>query len=128
VTESRDLGAWLRAELAARGMTQRQLGKSAGLHHSTISRLLRGERGPTFATVLQLEAALDRGGPLLAQVAQSAMHPASLSAMLRNDGYLTDAQIAEVVTVYARLVAARASSGASRPGRGRALAGEGARR
>jgi transcriptional regulator with XRE-family HTH domain len=128
VTESRDFGVWLRAEIDARGMTQRQLGKSAGLHHSTISRLLRGERGPTFATVLQLEAALDRGVPLLAQVAQSAMHPASLCAMLRNDGYLTDDQIAEVVALYARLVAARASSAASRPARGRALAAETARR
>ena len=40
----RAFNEWLRAQLKAKKMSQRQLAQQSGVDHSTISRLIRGDR------------------------------------------------------------------------------------
>lgn len=49
---------WLRRQLRERRMSQRQLAMLSGVDHSTISRLLRGDRAPTLETATRLAHAL----------------------------------------------------------------------
>jgi transcriptional regulator with XRE-family HTH domain len=49
---------WLRRQIRERRMSQRQLGALSGVDHSTISRLLRGQRMPTLETATKLVHAL----------------------------------------------------------------------
>jgi transcriptional regulator with XRE-family HTH domain len=57
--EDRLFITWVRQVMSARGLTQRQVAMLAGVNHSTISRLLRGERvGLKYATALRLYRAL----------------------------------------------------------------------
>jgi transcriptional regulator with XRE-family HTH domain len=46
----RAFNEWLRAQLKAKKMSQRQLAQQSGVDHSTISRLIRGDRTPSLAT------------------------------------------------------------------------------
>ena len=91
-------------------MSQRQLAYRAGVHHSTISRLLRGGRHPALQTVLQLQTALDSPAPILTLADGPGVHPASLAAILRKDGFLADNEIAAVVELYARMLASRVAA------------------
>ena len=59
--EDRLFIAWVRQVMSARGLTQRQVAMLAGVDHSTISRLLKGERvGLKYVTALHLYRALDK--------------------------------------------------------------------
>jgi transcriptional regulator with XRE-family HTH domain len=49
---------WLRRALRQRRMSQRQLAYLSGVDHSTISRLVAGERTPSLATATRLAQAL----------------------------------------------------------------------
>jgi transcriptional regulator with XRE-family HTH domain len=49
---------WLRRQIRERRMSQRQLGALSGVDHSTISRLLRGDRTPSLETATKLVHAL----------------------------------------------------------------------
>jgi transcriptional regulator with XRE-family HTH domain len=49
---------WLRRMLRQRRMSQRQLAYQSGVDHSTISRLVAGERTPSLATATKLTQAL----------------------------------------------------------------------
>ena len=51
-------GAVLRRERTGAGFTQEGLAEAAGLHHTFVSRLERGERAPSLETVLRLADAL----------------------------------------------------------------------
>jgi hypothetical protein len=52
--------AWMRHAMAGRRLTQRQVAMLARVDHSTISRLLRGERtGLRYMTALRLYQALE---------------------------------------------------------------------
>ena len=55
-----DFAGWLREAMAARRVSQRMLGHISGVDHSTISRLLAGDREPTLGTALALIRALER--------------------------------------------------------------------
>ncbi|WP_259316588.1 helix-turn-helix domain-containing protein [Kitasatospora xanthocidica] len=48
----------LRGELAERSWSARELGRQAGVAHTTINRLLAGEVLPDVATIVRLEVAL----------------------------------------------------------------------
>lgn len=50
---------WLREQLARHRISQRVLARKSGVNHSTISRLLNGQRSPTLTTVSRLADALD---------------------------------------------------------------------
>ncbi len=49
---------WLRRQMRERRMSQRQLAALSGVDHSTISRLINGERVPSLATATKLARAL----------------------------------------------------------------------
>jgi len=52
VQNGRAFNEWLRTQLKAKKMSQRQLAQQSGVDHSTISRLVRGDRiedrAPTY--------------------------------------------------------------------------------
>lgn len=50
--------AWLATRLRDRGLSQRRLGRLAGVDHSTISRLVAGETVPRLDTAARLTRAL----------------------------------------------------------------------
>jgi transcriptional regulator with XRE-family HTH domain len=49
-----DFAGWLRDAMAARGLTTRGLAMRTGIDHSTISRLMQGDRDPKLATAVAL--------------------------------------------------------------------------
>lgn len=95
-------------------MSQRELARRTGLHHSTVSRLLRGAV-PTLATVLALQEALDPAPPAAPILDAPELHPAMLSAMLRRDGFLSNDEIDRLVGVYVQFVTARPRRAAGAP-------------
>ena len=97
---------WLRERMQARRMSQRQLARRAGIHHSTVSRLLRGA-DPTLATAWALQEALEPTSSAVDATEAPHLHPAILARMLHRDGILTGDEIDRLVGVYVELVAAR---------------------
>src|SRR4026207_1893627 len=109
----RAFNEWLRAQLKAKKMSQRQLAQQSGVDHSTISRLLRGDRTPTPRTATQLAPRLRRtpGASALARglrelrdetetphsfglVQSSTSHPtARVEYALRSDDLLAEPQV-----------------------------------
>ncbi|MFC6009077.1 helix-turn-helix transcriptional regulator [Angustibacter luteus] len=59
-----EFGRRLRARRRAAGLTQAELGRRVGYHHSLISRLEAGERAPSPELLRRLERLLGAGGPL----------------------------------------------------------------
>jgi transcriptional regulator with XRE-family HTH domain len=55
-----DFAGWLRDAMASRGMSQRMLAALSGIDHSTVSRLVKGEREPGLGTALALIRVLER--------------------------------------------------------------------
>ena len=101
-------GTWLAAELRARNVTQRALAMKAGVHHSTISRLMRGHVGPSLKTATRLVVALDPTtgsrsmGPASAATALS--HAiARVEYALRSDDLLTEGDVRQVMSRYLAL-------------------------
>jgi transcriptional regulator with XRE-family HTH domain len=54
----RPFNEWLRMQLRAKRMSQRQLAHRSGVDHSTISRLVRGDRTPSLETATKLARGL----------------------------------------------------------------------
>ena len=54
----RAFNEWLRAQLKVKKMSQRQLAQQSGVDHSTISRLIRGDRMPSLGTATKLARGL----------------------------------------------------------------------
>jgi transcriptional regulator with XRE-family HTH domain len=87
--DDQDFARWLRRGLDERGISQRQLAYRAGVHHTTISRLLTGGRQPTHRTARRLLEVLDgRSGP------------AALRAVLRGDPLLGEHDAAQIMNLY----------------------------
>ena len=55
----RAFNEWLRGQLKAKKMSQRQLAQQSGVDHSTISRLIRGDRMPSLGTATKLARGKD---------------------------------------------------------------------
>jgi transcriptional regulator with XRE-family HTH domain len=49
-----DFGGWVRDAMARRGISQRVLAMRTGVSHSTISRLVTGDRTPSLSTALAI--------------------------------------------------------------------------
>jgi transcriptional regulator with XRE-family HTH domain len=49
-----DFAAWLHERMEERGISQRMLALSAGVSHTSVSRLLSGDRTPTLPTAIAL--------------------------------------------------------------------------
>ncbi len=96
---------WLRIRLQARKMSQRQLAERSGLNHSTISRLVSGERSPTLDTATKLAHVLGADGgaeaPTHRMVQTSATSPAArVEHALRTDDVLGEAEVRQLMTLY----------------------------
>jgi transcriptional regulator with XRE-family HTH domain len=103
------LTEWLRTGMQARGMTQRQLAMQSGVDHSTISRILSGDRSAAWATVLRLAVAL--GEPLPVPDDPS-YHPSAVARVeraLRADSAIEDRDRERLVRMYLDIRAKRAN-------------------
>jgi transcriptional regulator with XRE-family HTH domain len=56
--ESASFDAWLAAELDRVGLSPLRLARLSGVHRSTISRLLHGQRRPTVETATRIAVAI----------------------------------------------------------------------
>ena len=91
----RAFNEWLRAQLKAKKMSQRQLAQQSGVDHSTISRLIRGDRMPR-------ELRDDADTPqYLGLVASGAANPtARVEYALRADELLSEPQVRQIMEYY----------------------------
>ncbi|HEY3524355.1 MAG TPA: helix-turn-helix transcriptional regulator [Candidatus Limnocylindrales bacterium] len=103
----RAFNEWLRAQLKAKKMSQRQLAQQSGVDHSTISRLIRGDRMPSLGTATKLARGLrelhdDADTPAyLGIVSTSQANPtARVEYALRADELLSEAQVRQVMEYY----------------------------
>ncbi len=107
IQNGRGFNEWLRAQLKSKRMSQRQLAQQSGVDHSTISRLIRGDRMPSLGTATKLARGLreirdDSDAPLyLGAVAGANIHPtARVEYALRADEFFTEPQVRQVMEYY----------------------------
>src|SRR3990172_3423460 len=103
----RAFNEWLRAQLKAKKMSQHQLAQQSGVDHSTISRLIRGDRMPSLGTATKLARGLrelrdDADTPqYLGLVASGTQNPtARVEYALRADDLLNEAQVRQIMEYY----------------------------
>jgi transcriptional regulator with XRE-family HTH domain len=103
----RAFNEWLRAQLKVKKMSQRQLAQQSGVDHSTISRLIRGDRMPSLGTATKLARGLrelrdDADTPqYLRLVSAGATNPTTrVEYALRADEWLSEAQVRQVMEYY----------------------------
>ena len=103
----RAFNEWLRAQLKAKKMSQRQFAQQSGVDHSTISRLIRGDRMPSLGTATKLARGLrelrdDADTPqYLGLVAAGATNPtARVEYALRADELLCEPQVRQIMEYY----------------------------
>jgi transcriptional regulator with XRE-family HTH domain len=104
----RPFNEWLRAQLRAKKMSQRQLAQASGVDHSTISRLVRGDRTPSLGTATKLARGLrelrdDADAPqYLGLVSSGAtVNPtARVEYALRADYALGEPQVRQIMEYY----------------------------
>lgn len=103
----RAFNEWLRAQLKAKKMSQRQLAQQSGVDHSTISRLIRGDRMPSLGTATKLARGLrelrdDADTPqYLGLVASGPANPtARVEYALRADELLSEPQVRQIMEYY----------------------------
>jgi transcriptional regulator with XRE-family HTH domain len=118
VQDPRGFNEWLRAQLKAKRMSQRQLAQQAGVDHSTISRLIRGDRTPSLGTATKLARGLreihdESDSPTyFGQVSASVTNPtARVEYALRADELLSDAHVRQVMEFYLTIRARRMNGG-----------------
>jgi transcriptional regulator with XRE-family HTH domain len=98
---------WLRGQLKEKKMSQRQLALQSGVDHSTISRLIKGDRMPSLGTATKLARGLreireESDGPAyFASVAARQMLPtARVEYALRGDDLLHESDVRALMQVY----------------------------
>jgi transcriptional regulator with XRE-family HTH domain len=103
----RAFNEWLRAQLKAKKMSQRQLAQQSGVDHSTISRLIRGDRMPSLGTATKLARGLRElredadTAQYLGLVAAGAVNPtARVEYALRADDMLSEQQVRQIMEYY----------------------------
>jgi len=106
-TNGRAFNEWLRAQLKAKKMSQRQLAQQSGVDHSTISRLVRGDRMPSLGTATKLARGLrelgenDEGPQYLGLMGGGVQNPtARIEYALRADEALSESQVRQVMEYY----------------------------
>ena len=106
-SNGRAFNEWLRAQLKAKKMSQRQLAQQSGVDHSTISRLVRGDRMPSLGTATKLARGLreigegDDGPQYLGLIGGATQNPtARVEYALRADDALSEAQVRQVMEYY----------------------------
>jgi transcriptional regulator with XRE-family HTH domain len=103
----RAFNEWLRAQLKAKKMSQRQLAQQSGVDHSTISRLIRGDRMPSLGTATKLARGLrelrdDADTPqYLGLMSSGSANPtARVEYALRSDDVLGEPQVRQIMEYY----------------------------
>jgi transcriptional regulator with XRE-family HTH domain len=104
----RPFNEWLRAQLKSKKMSQRQLAQASGVDHSTISRLVRGDRTPSLGTATKLARGLreirdDADAPQYLGLVSggTTMNPtARVEYALRADDALGEAHVRQVMEYY----------------------------
>ena len=103
----RAFNEWLRTQLKAKKMSQRQLAQQSGVDHSTISRLIRGDRMPSLGTATKLARGLRElredadTTHYLGVVGSGNTSPTSrVEYSLRADELLGEAQVRQVMEYY----------------------------
>ena len=106
-SNGRAFNEWLRAQLKAKKMSQRQLAQQSGVDHSTISRLVRGDRMPSLGTATKLARGLrelgenDEGPQYLGLMGGGVQNPtARVEYSLRADDALSESQVRQVMEYY----------------------------
>src|SRR4026209_2247318 len=101
------LNSWLRGQLKEKKMSQRQLALQSGVDHSTISRLIKGDRMPSLGTATKLARGLreitdEAEGPAyFASLNSRAVLPTTrVEYALRGDDALTEAAVRELMQAY----------------------------
>lgn len=103
----RSFNSWLRGQLKEKKMSQRQLALQSGVDHSTISRLIKGDRMPSLGTATKLARGLreihdEAEGPsYFASLAARQMLPtARVEYALRGDDALTENDVRDLMQQY----------------------------
>jgi transcriptional regulator with XRE-family HTH domain len=103
----RSFNSWLRGQLKEKKMSQRQLALQSGVDHSTISRLIKGDRMPSLGTATKLARGLreirdEAEGPAyFASLSSRQLLPtARVEYALRGDDALTEADVRELMQAY----------------------------
>jgi transcriptional regulator with XRE-family HTH domain len=103
----RSFNAWLRGQLKEKKMSQRQLALQSGVDHSTISRLIKGDRMPSLGTATKLARGLreimdeSEGPAYFASLNSRAVLPTTrVEYALRGDDTLTEADVRELMQAY----------------------------
>ena len=103
----RAFNEWLRAQLKAKKMSQRQLAQQSGVDHSTISRLIRGDRMPSLGTATKLARGLREirddsdTSVALGVVSVGPQNPtARVEYSLRADEALSEPQVRQIMEYY----------------------------
>ena len=112
--------AWLQHRLVTSRLTQRQVAARAGIHHSTISRLLGGDRTPSLRTATSLAHALgmpDADATLDEMITpgSSRSRPAQVEYALRSDDSLTEAGVRQIMDYYLIVRRVRPAPPAAKP-------------
>ena len=88
-------------------MSQRQLALQSGVDHSTISRLIKGDRMPSLGTATKLARGLreirdDAEGPayFASLAARQLLPTARVEYALRGDDVLTEGDVRELMQAY----------------------------
>jgi transcriptional regulator with XRE-family HTH domain len=132
-SNGRTFNEWLRSQLRVKKMSQRQLAMQAGVDHSTISRLLRGDRTPSLGTATKLARGLrevldeTETTRYFGVVENATVNPvARVEYALRSDDALSEAQVRRLMESYLSLRTRWLPNGAmdaakgGRPANGRA--------
>ncbi|HEX5396048.1 MAG TPA: helix-turn-helix domain-containing protein [Candidatus Limnocylindria bacterium] len=113
----RSFNSWLRGQLKEKKMSQRQLALQSGVDHSTISRLIKGDRMPSLGTATKLARGLreihdEADGPAyFASLAQRDVMPTTrVEYALRGDDALTETDVRELMQSYITVCARRVRS------------------
>ena len=121
----RSFNSWLRGQLKEKKMSQRQLALQSGVDHSTISRLIKGDRMPSLGTATRLARGLreireESDGPAyFAALPTRQMLPTTrVEYALRGDEALTEADVRELMQAYIGIRARRVRNGGSNGGNG----------
>ena len=114
----RSFNSWLRGQLKEKKMSQRQLALQSGVDHSTISRLIKGDRMPSLGTATRLARGLreildEADGPTyFASLTNRQMLPTTrVEYALRGDEALTESDVRELMQAYLSVRARRVRDG-----------------
>jgi transcriptional regulator with XRE-family HTH domain len=103
----RSFNSWLRGQLKEKKMSQRQLALQSGVDHSTISRLIKGDRMPSLGTATKLARGLreiheETDGPayFASLTARQLLPTARVEYALRGDDALNEGDVRDLMQAY----------------------------